>query len=216
MAMSLRRRLALLRWAEDHDAAILEDDYDTEFRFTDRPIEPLQLIDQTGRVIYAGSLASTLLPGLRIGFLVVPPSIQHAVVAARFVADWHTSLPLQRTLAAFIADGTFARHVRRMRAVYRERHDRIVDLLRRDLADEVDVLPAAAGVHVAALARTRSIENIAAVEERAAARGAAFHPLAACAAGENKRSGLVLGFGAIATERIEEGIRRLKASLDEV
>jgi GntR family transcriptional regulator / MocR family aminotransferase len=215
MAMSLRRRMALLAWAENQDAAILEDDYDTEFRFGGRPIEPLQLLDRTGRVIYVGTFSKTLLPALRLGFLVAPASIRSALEAAKLVADWHTSLPLQRTLAAFIADGSFARHVRRMRAVYRERHDRMTSILRRDLADELDVLPAHAGVHFAALARRRSVEEIAAVADRAMALGVAVQQLAAFSFGEDKRSGLLLGYGAIATEHIDEGLDRLRRSFEQ-
>jgi GntR family transcriptional regulator / MocR family aminotransferase len=214
-SMSLRRRIALLSWAEEHDAAILEDDYDTEFRFTGRPIEPLQLLDRTGRVIYVGTFSKTLLPALRVGFVVVPQSIRHAVEAAKFVADWHTSVPIQRTLAAFIQDGSFARHVRRMRAVYRERHDLIIAFVRQNLADELDVLPASAGVHVAALARRRSVSEVAAVAERASTRGVAMQELANFAVGDAKRSGLLLGYGLIATEHIDEGLRLLKASFDD-
>jgi GntR family transcriptional regulator / MocR family aminotransferase len=214
-SMSLRRRMALISWAEEHEAAILEDDYDTEFRFTGRPIEPLQLLDRSGRVIYVGTFSKTLLPALRVGFLVVPESIRHAVEAAKFVADWHTSLPTQRTLAAFIADGGLARHVRRMRTVYLERHDRIMDIAGRDFARELEILPASAGVHVSALARTRSLDDISAVAERAAARGVAVQQLGWFAVGDDRRAGLMLGYGAIATEHIREGLRRLKASFDE-
>ena len=191
-AMSLRRRIALMSWAEDHDAAILEDDYDTEFRFSGRPIEPLQLLDRTGRVIYVGTFSKSLLPALRVGFLVVPQSIRERVEAAKFVADWHTSVPTQRTLAAFIADGSFGRHVRRMRIVYRQRYDRITTILRRDLPDELEVLPASAGVHVSALARTRSVDQLASVARRASDAGVAVQLLADFAVGDTKRAGLLL------------------------
>jgi GntR family transcriptional regulator/MocR family aminotransferase len=213
-SMSLRRRIALISWAEGHDAAILEDDYDTEFRFAGRPIEPLQLLDRTGRVIYVGTFSKTLLPTLRVGFVVVPQSIRQAVEAAKFHADSHTSVPIQRTLAAFIEDGSFARHVRRMRSVYRERHDRITTFLRSQLADELEVLPASAGVHVAALAKRHSVDGIAAVAERARERGVAIEELAEFAVGDNKRSGLLIGYGLIATEHIDEGLHRLKASFE--
>jgi GntR family transcriptional regulator / MocR family aminotransferase len=214
-SMSLPRRLALIAWAEGHDAAILEDDYDTEFRFSGRPIEPLQLLDSTGRVIYVGTFSKSLLPALRVGFLVVPQSIRDAIEAAKFVTDWHTSVPTQRTLASFITDGSFGRHVRRMRIVYRERHDRIMTILRRDLPEELEVLPASAGVHISALARTRSVDQLASVAKRALGAGVLVQLLASFAVGEVKRSGLLLGYGAIATEHIDEGLRRLTASFDE-
>ncbi len=213
-AMSLRRRMALTAWAEEHDAAIIEDDYDSEFRLGGRPIEPLQMLDRTGRAIYVGSFSKTLLAQLRIGFVVVPESIRHAVTAAKYVADWHTALPAQRSLAAFIDDGSFARHVRRMRTIYRERHDRIAAILRRDFADELRLLPAAAGVHVSALAVRHSVDEVTAIVRRARAARVAVHELATFAVGEDRRAGLLLGYGAIATEDIDEGLQRLRVSFD--
>ena len=97
--MSLPRRLALLAWAERHDAAVVEDDYDSEFRYGGRPIEPLQTLDGSGRVIYVGSFSKTLLPTLRLGFLVAPPSLRRGVRSAKFLTDWHTPLPTQAALA---------------------------------------------------------------------------------------------------------------------
>lgn len=214
MAMSLPRRLALLAWAEDHDAAIVEDDYDSEFRLGGRPIEPLQMLDEAGRVIYLGTFSKTLLPTLRLGFVIVPASIRRAVEAAKFVTDWHSPLPTQRALAAFIRGGAFARHVRRMRAVYRERHDRIVATLRRDFADELHVIPAAAGVHLATLAARRSVAQIDAVIDRAATAGVGVQATAAFAVDHEPRPGILFGYGGIATEHIEEGLERLRARFD--
>jgi GntR family transcriptional regulator/MocR family aminotransferase len=215
-AMSLRRRLALIQWVDEHDAAVLEDDYDSEFRLTGRPIEPLQMLDGTGRVIYAGTFSKTMLATLRVGFVVVPESIRQAARAAKFVTDWHVSLPTQRALAAFIADGLFARHVRRMRGVYRERHDRIEALLARDFGRELEILPGAAGVHLAAVARTWSVEQIAEAIRRAADAGVAVQELATFAVGPDKRAGLLFGYGAIATEQIEEGLHRLRLAFDTI
>ena len=127
MAMSLPAAPALLAWAERHDAAIVEDDYDSEFRYGDRPIEPLQTLDRRGRVIYVGSFSKTLLATLRLGFLVAPASLVAAVRSAKFLADWHTPLPLQAALAEFIDQGLFARHLRKMRGVYQQRHQQIVE-----------------------------------------------------------------------------------------
>jgi GntR family transcriptional regulator / MocR family aminotransferase len=99
MAMSLRRRIALIAWARRRCAAIIEDDYDSEFRYAERPIEPLHALDHAGRVLYVGSFSKVLLPVLRIGFLVAPPSLQQAVRLAKQVTDWHTSRPTQAALA---------------------------------------------------------------------------------------------------------------------
>src|SRR5438093_1443282 len=129
VAMSLPRRLALLAWAERHDAAIVEDDYDSEFRFAGRPIEPLQMLDRAGRVIYVGSFSKTMLPTLRLGFILTPASLRDAMHRAKFVCDWHTSQLAQATLARFIDDGWFARHIRKMSNLYRARRDVIADTL---------------------------------------------------------------------------------------
>ena len=96
VTMSLPRRLALLAWAERNNAAIIEDDYDSEFRFGGRPLEPLQTLDTNGRVVYVGSFSKTMLPTLRLGFLVTPPSLRAALHKAKFVSDWHTSMPRRR------------------------------------------------------------------------------------------------------------------------
>jgi GntR family transcriptional regulator/MocR family aminotransferase len=210
MSMSLARRMALLEWADRHDAAIIEDDYDSEFRFVGRPIEPLQTLDRTGRVIYVGSFSKTMLTTLRLGFLVAPASMRHALQAAKFLMDWHTALPSQAALAQFIDQGLFARHVRRMRAVYRTRHEKIVGTLTREFADELEVIRSSVGMHVSAIARSASVDQIAGVVRRASAAGVETHPLSLFTAGP-PRAGLVIGYGGIATERIDEGLQRLRS-----
>jgi GntR family transcriptional regulator / MocR family aminotransferase len=210
MSMSLRRRLALLAWAEAHGAAIIEDDYDSEFRYGGRPVEPLQTLDSDGRVLYVGSFSKTLLPALRLGFIVAPPSLQRALHAAKYVTDWHTSLPLQAVLAAFIDEGGFARHLRKMRGVYQARHELITSILQVAFKDVLEVIPSAAGLHVTALACGQSRETIERVTRRAVACGVAFHELPPQARLTLKRTGIMLGFGAIATDRIKEGMHRLR------
>ena len=123
VAVSLRR-WPWLRWAEEHDAAIIEDDYDSEFRFGGRPIEPLQSLDTTGRVVYP-SFSKTMLPSMRLGFLVTPPSLRRALVAAKYVTDWATSTAPQAAMAEFIDRGWFARHLRRMRDLSPPPRDRV-------------------------------------------------------------------------------------------
>jgi len=214
MSMTLPRRLALLAWAEQHNAAIVEDDYDSEFRYGGRPIEPLQTLDSSGRVIYVGSFSKTLLPTLRLGFVVTPPSLRGAMHAAKFVTDWHSSLPMQAALARFIDDGGFARHIRRMRSVYRARHELIARVLARDFADLLEVIPSDVGLHIAATARAASIDEINAVFHRALDAGVLFHRLSAFEVERPASPGLVLGYGAIPTDRIEEGLRRLRCSFD--
>lgn len=135
--MSLPRRRALLAWAEHNDTAIIENDYDSEFRFGGRPLEPLQTLDAKGRVVYVGSFSKTMLPTLRLGFLVAPPSLQAALHRAKFISDWHSSTLAQAAFARFIDDGGFGRHVRRATAIYRERHAMLVDAVSRNFADHL-------------------------------------------------------------------------------
>jgi GntR family transcriptional regulator/MocR family aminotransferase len=213
-SMALSRRLALLAWADRNDAAIVEDDYDSEFRFEGRPIEPLQTLDTSGRVVYVGSFSKTLLPTLRLGFVVTPPSLRDAVHRAKYVSDWHTSTLVQATLARFIEEGEFARHLRKIGRVYRLRHEIITEVLARDFAKHLQVLPSQAGLHVAAVARRASAGRIAAVADRASEAGVAVQELSKFAVDAPAPPGLLLGYGAIPTERIHEGLRRLRLCFD--
>jgi GntR family transcriptional regulator/MocR family aminotransferase len=210
MAMTLARRSALLAWAERNNSTVIEDDYDSEFRFDGRPLEPLWTIDARGRVIYVGSFSKTMLPRLRLGFLIAPPSLMPALHTAKFMADFHTSTLEQIALARFIDDGGFARHVRKASRVYRERHAMIAETIERDFAPYLELVPSATGLHLAALARTASADDISAVAQRAAAKGVVFYPLSSLAVGAKARAGILLGYGAIAAEQIPEGMRRLR------
>jgi GntR family transcriptional regulator/MocR family aminotransferase len=212
--LSLPRRHQLLSWAERNDAAIIEDDYDTEFRFDGRPIEPLRTLDTTGRVIYVGSFSKTLLPALRMGFLTTPPSLRAAFHSAKAVTDWHTSTLSQIALARFMDDGIFARHIRRAGRVYRERHTIVVDTLAHQFSKHLELVPSAAGLHVAALARKASVERIVDVVRRASDAGVQVQTLAMFAVARRARAGLVIGYGGIPTQRIEEGLRRLRRCFD--
>jgi GntR family transcriptional regulator/MocR family aminotransferase len=211
VVMSLRRRLALLAWAERVGAAIIEDDYDSEYRYAGRPLEPLHSLDHTGRVLYVGSFSKVLLPTLRLGFVVAPPPLHDALRKAKHVADWHTQVPLQAAAARFIADGHLARHVRRMRAVYAPRHQMIRSALAGPLATHVRLIPSAAGLHLAALLRDGRRDT--AVVARAQERGVALQPLSQFRIGPDGPTGLLVGYGAIPTEDIGEGLRRLAACL---
>ena len=215
VTMSLPRRLALLAWAARHGAAIIEDDYDSEFRYSDRPIEPLQTLDTDGHVIYVGSFSKTMLPALRLGFLVAPAPLRTALRAAKFVTDWHTHLPAQAALARFIADSWFARHIRSMRTVYAERHQLVTDGLRRQFAGHLEVIPSAIGLHLAATARTLTTAQIEEALSRAATTGVDAQPLAPFGLSAPGPPGLVIGYGAIPTDRIPEGLHRLRLCFDD-
>jgi GntR family transcriptional regulator / MocR family aminotransferase len=214
VTMTLPRRQALLAWADRNNAAIIEDDYDSEFRFGGRPLEPLQTLDAKGRVVYAGSFSKTMLPTLRLGFLVTPPSLRAALHKAKFVSDWHSSTLAQAALAHFIDEGAFARHVRRVSAIYRERHQILADAISRDFAEHLELIPSTSGLHLTALARRMSADQIAEVARRAADRGVTVHILSRFAVGASPRAGVMLGYGAIPTARIEEGVHLLRACFD--
>jgi GntR family transcriptional regulator / MocR family aminotransferase len=207
--MSLARRMALLEWAEREGAGIIEDDYDCEFRFDGRPLEPLHSLDRHGRVLYLGTFSKVLLPALRIGFVVPPASLMASFRRAKALADSHGPLDTQAALAELMEEGLFARHVRRVRAVYQERRDQLVDALHRHLGDQLTPLPSSAGLHLSALFNDHRFDADA-LQRSALARKLAIQPLRPFYL-TRARSGLALGFGAIPTVKIEEGVRRLAA-----
>ena len=191
-AMSLDRRTALLEWAEANGAVIVEDDYDSEYRFSDRPLEPLQSLDTGGRVIYVGSFSKTLLPGLRLGFMVPPVSLHPALRAAKQLTDWHTEQTNQAALARLMDEGLLARHIRRAGRVYAARHEQIVAGLTADFTEWLMPVPSSAGLHVAA--RAMPGVDVAAVLAEAAAHDVGVEPLDRYCALEPQH-GLVIGFG---------------------
>ena len=211
MTMSLPRRVALLAWAERHNAAIVEDDYDSEFRYGGRPIEPLQTLDRDGRVIYVGSFSKTMLPTLRMGFAVVPPPIRHAMRAARYVSDWHGPIPTQRALTRFIDEGFLANHVRKMRAIYAARHQQITETLAHDFGDTLALIPSAAGLHVSAVATSHSAADFEAIADEAPSAGLGVQLLSFFPSDRAPMAGLALGYGGIDVAEIEEGLGRLHA-----
>lgn len=211
VAMSLQRRRSLLAWADRHDAAVIEDDYDSEFRFGGRPLDPLQTLDSSGRVIYIGTFSKTMLPAMRLGFLVLPSSLRLAAQKAKFVTDWHSSSPAQFALARFIADGSFARHLRKAGAEYRQRHAMVTTALERNFSEHLELIPSSTGLHVAALARTASAERVASVVQRASALGVVVQQILDFSIDVRQRPGITIGYGTVATSKIAEGLRRLRS-----
>jgi GntR family transcriptional regulator/MocR family aminotransferase len=204
VAMSLRRRMDLLAWARRHGAAIVEDDYDSEFRYTSQPLESLHSLDRDGRVLYLGTFSKVMLPTLRTGFVVLPPDLRHALRAAKFVADWHTSVPTQAALATFIDDGDLARHLKRAGRAYRERRNRLTAALAGPLSPWLQIIPSVAGLHLSA--RFREPVDSGRLSARMREAGLAVWEF-------TPPHGLMFGFGAIPTDRIDEGLRRLRDCL---
>jgi GntR family transcriptional regulator/MocR family aminotransferase len=207
--MSLARRTALLAWAERRGAVIIEDDYDTEFRFSDRPLEPLQSLDRGGRVGYVGTFSKTMLPTLRLGFLVAPASLRPALLKAKQLTDFHGEPHTQAALARFIDEGLLARHVRKLSREYAARHEQIAAILDRDFAGWLERVPSAAGLHLCALLRPEETIDVDDVLRRAREAGVEVQALSDYCAQAPTRAGIVLGYGAIALDRIDEGLRRL-------
>lgn len=209
MPMSLARRLALLEWSGRTGAAIVEDDYDSEFRFDGRPLEPLQSLDRHGRVLYVGTFSKVLLPALRLGFLVAPGELMPALRQAKALSDWHGDPFPQRALAGLIDDGFFARHLRRIQRRYAERREQLFASVEAHLGNAVEQLPSYAGLHHSLRLRDPSVDACAwAIQAREA--GVAVEPLAPYFLGEGF-DGLALGYGGIDPAAIDEGIRRLAA-----
>ena len=213
VVMSLPRRLALLDWAGRAGAAILEDDYDSDYRYAGRPVDPLQALDSTGRVIYVGSFSKSMLPILRLGYCVVPSALVPPFRRAKFVADWHSPLPSQTALAQFIDDGHLTHHIRKTRRVYQARRDRIAAALDSDLSPWLRRIPTVAGLHLAALARSADADLVQDWVARAEALDVAVQSLTAFAHSQSRPAGLVIGFGAIPESRIHEGLRRLRRAV---
>jgi GntR family transcriptional regulator/MocR family aminotransferase len=210
MPMTHRRRVALLDWAERQNAVVIEDDYDSEFRFGGRPLETLSAIDESGRVIYVGSFSKSLLPALRVGFLVAPRSLRGPLRAASYVASWHVQWPAQAALASLIESGLLARHVRRARRAYAARHERILRCLESDFAPWVAPVPSVTGMHLAARIRSGSLRLEREVADRARIGGVAIGRLSTYFASSVPQPGLLLGYGAISEARIQEGLKKLR------
>lgn len=211
VTMSLSRRLALLEWASRAKAWIVEDDYNSEFRYAGRPLASLQGLDGEGRVIYVGTFSKTIFPSLRLGCMVVPRDLVDVFAAARALADRQSATIDQATLTDFINEGHFARHVRRMRVLYEERQKVLVAAAARELSGLLDVSPAQAGMHLVGWLPEGASDK--ASSESAARHRVKAAPLSAYSLDPLPRGGLVLGYTALNARQIKDGVRRLAQAL---
>ena len=213
--MTVARRLALIEWARKNGSWIVEDDYDSEFRYAGRPLASLQGLDEGGeRVIYIGTFSKTIFPALRLGFMVVPETLIDVFAAARALADSHSPSIDQAILTDFIEEGHFARHIRRMRALYAERQNALVETAKKDLAGLLDVSPDEAGMHLIGWLPENADDKIAA--EKALQCGVETKPFSAYAVNSTLRTtrgGLILGYTAFTKGQIRNGIERLAKAL---
>lgn len=205
LPLSLRRRRALLDWAVRARAVIIEDDYDSEFRYGGRPLDALQGLDATGSVIYLGTFSKVLFPSLRLGFMVPPQSLHSPILSAKWLTDRHTEISEQQVIASFIAEGHFGRYIRRMQRTYFDRQSALLRALARWMPFFQPVR-SVAGLHLAGfLPLAFPVDELI---SRAAATGVGLYALAPFYQ-INARAGLMFGFGSCTVTDIGEGIRRV-------
>jgi GntR family transcriptional regulator / MocR family aminotransferase len=208
VTMSATRRLQMLEWAQRAGAWIVEDDYDSEYRYNSKPIASLQGMDQHDRVIYIGTFSKVMFPALRLGYVVIPPDLVERFAAMRQSMDLCPSHISQAVMHEFIREGHFARHIRRMRPTYAERREVLVTELARAFSEGAEIIGDEAGLHLALLlSKLRNDQQLAA---RAARESLWLSPLSASYVGKSPRHGFVLGFGNTRLKQIPAAIRQLR------
>jgi GntR family transcriptional regulator / MocR family aminotransferase len=209
--MSLMRRLALLKWASRAGAWIVEDDYDSEFRYATRPLQCLHGLDADARVIYVGTFAKSMFPAMRLAFLILPPDLVPHMHAMRRAADLHPPVLEQMALADFIRDGHYATHLRRMRSVYRERLEALDAAAAEFCRGVLRLRPIQTGLH--AVADLDGVDDER-VSEEARGRGIEAAPLRTYYMGRPAANGLLLGFASTPPETLRRGMQQLAAAID--
>ncbi|HEY0680167.1 MAG TPA: PLP-dependent aminotransferase family protein [Chitinophagaceae bacterium] len=212
--MPLSRRLKLLQWAADHKMWIIEDDYDSEFRYNGRPIPALQGLDTAGNVIYIGTFSKVLFPALRMGYVVLPSAqVAQQFKFAKSITDRQSPVIDQAILSEFIVSGHFSRHIRRMRMLYNQKQEELISLLNKHLADEVIVSPVNAGMHVVAwLTKHKKADKIVA---EASKRGIILHAVEEFAIKFRPKAGLLMGFTGFSYKEMERAVIVLRNCLNE-
>jgi len=211
VTMSAARRMQLLSWAARTGAWIIEDDYDSEYRFGGRPLASLQGMDAEDRVIYVGTFSKVVFPALRVGYIVAPKDLIPAFATVRDAFDTFSSTLYQAALADFITEGQFARHIRRMRALYLERRTVLLEAIDQYMDDKLEVIGTHAGMQLTALL-PRGIDDVA-LSIKTAKLGISTRPLSICYAKRPKRGGVILGYSGASVAEIRDGIRKLKSCL---
>jgi GntR family transcriptional regulator / MocR family aminotransferase len=213
ITMSLTRRLELLKWARNSGALIFEDDYDSEFRYSGRPVPALQGLDRSGLVLFAGSFSKVLFPSLRLGYLVIPADLVNLFSAMISLTTRHAALPEQAVLCDFISEGHFGRHLRRMREVYAERLSALLQGAREKLGGLLEISEIEAGLQTVGWL-CKGIDGESATRA-AAVRDVEIFPLSRYSRGRIAREGLQLGFAAVDEREIRRGVQELAIALEE-
>lgn len=212
-AMPAERRLALLHWAREKGSLVVEDDYDGALRYEGQPLAALQGMDDEGRVIYLGTFSKVLFPALRLGYVVLPPSLLTPFLQAKSIVDRGAPTLTQAAVADFITDGHFERHLRRLRKSYGQRRAILIRALETHLESRVSFAREPAGLHVMLYLEPKYEE--AAVIQCAADAGVGVYPGAPYHLQEDPPPSILLGFSGLTGEQIEEGVRRLGIALKE-
>lgn len=220
--LTVGRRRALLDWAAASGAWIVEDDYDSEYRYAVRPEATLQSLDELGSVIYVGTFSKTLSPQLRLGYLVLPHRLVSTFAAAKRLTDRHTATGAQRTLALLLEDGSYDRHVRRMRRLQQARRGALLEALERHLGAHVMVQGAASGLHLVAWIPGLPCEREVELVEAARQQRVLVHPIGRFYLPDTdprtaaRPAGLVMGYALLEPEQIDLGVRRLAGVLEKL
>ncbi len=208
MTMSLARRLNLLAWAEEAGAWILEDDYDNEYRYAGRPLAALKALDTTGRVLYLGTFSKAMFPALRLGYLVVPDGLVEVFARARYHSDRQSPVLEQAVTAQFLAEGHFARHVRRMRVIYAARQCALVQAVREHLSEWVEIQPAETGLHLIGWL-PKGMDD-AALVDAAEAAGVQLGALSLYYLSNSPSPGVMMGYAAYTEDAIRQAVLTLR------
>lgn len=208
VTMSASRRLQLLEWAHNSGSWVIEDDYDSEYRYDSMPIASLQGLDPCSRVIYIGTFSKVLFPSLRLGYIVVPADLIDRFLSVRLTLDIGPPAFLQLVLADFIREGHFSRHIRRMRLLYRDRRSALLESLLNDLGIAVTVTGEQAGLHLSVTLPRRFRDHEAA--DRALSHRLWLAPLSTSYVEQPAPQGFILGFSNTATEEIPRAVRKMR------
>jgi GntR family transcriptional regulator/MocR family aminotransferase len=209
--LALARRLELIGWAAARGAIIIEDDYDSEYRYCGRPVPALQGLDQSGSVVYVGTFSKVLFPSLRLGYMIAPRSMVEVLARAKWLTDRQAPTLEQHALADFINEGHMERHVRRMRTLYDRRRAALVRALAANLGERVEVLGEDAGMHL--MARLRTGMSNREIIERAAREGVGLVSASHYYLNSGGEGEFIFGYADLGERRIQEGIRRLARAL---
>lgn len=208
VSLSLPRRQALLQWAARHNSWIIEDDYDSEYRYQGHPLPALKSIDTQGRVLYTGTFSKVLAPGLRLSYLVVPDELVPRLTPIADIMHTHCPYLFQATVAAFIKEGHFARHLKKMRSLYASRRRLLIKALENRLGDVITVVARPGGMHL--LLRLADGLDDRTIATNAKNLGVPVHPLSSFYQGTAAENGLLLGFTNVISQALaEEWVDRL-------